>query len=86
MGDDQYLVLFTVMSFTVLSAGSIVLSLLTRLGRGNRVFALIMGIFSIGMGAYMWLEFAPEGLFIAILGLVALMLAVLPSRKKNSDE
>ncbi|MEY4425522.1 MAG: hypothetical protein RJB56_1149 [Actinomycetota bacterium] len=86
MGDDQYLVLFTVMSFTVLSAGSIVLSLLTRLGRGNRVFALIMGIFSIGMGAYMWLEFAPEGLFIAILGLVALVLAVLPSRKKNSDE
>ncbi len=86
MGDDQYLVLFTVMSFTVLSAGSIVLSLMTRLGRGNRVFALIMGIFSIGMGAYMWLEFAPEGLFIAILGLVALVLAVLPSRKKNSDE
>ena len=86
MGDDQYLVLFTVMSFTVLSAGSIVLSLMTRLGRGNRVFALIMAIFSIVMGAYMWLEFAPEGLFIAILGLVALVLAVLPGRKKNSDE
>ena len=86
MGEDQYLVLFTVMSFTVLSAGSIVLSLMTRLGRGNRVFALIMAIFSIGMGAYMWLEFAPEGLFIAILGLVALVLAVLPGRKKNSDE
>lgn len=86
MGDDQYLVLFTVMSFTVLSAGSIVLSLMTRLGRGNRVFALIMAIFSICMGAYMWLEFAPEGLFIAILGLVALVLAVLPGRKKNSDE
>lgn len=86
MGDDQYLVLFTVMSFTVLSAGAIVLSLMTRLGRGNRVFALIMAIFSIGMGAYLWFEFAFEGLFIAILGLVALVIAVLPSRKKNSDE
>ena len=86
MGEDQYLVLFTVMSFTVLSAGSIVLSLMTRLGRGNRVFALIMAIFSIVMGAYMWFEFAPEGLFIVILGLVALVLAILPGRKKNSDE
>ncbi len=86
MGDDQYLILFTVMSFTVLSAGSIVLSLMTRLGRGNRLFALVMSLFSIGTGTYIWLEFAFEGLFIALLGLVALVIAVLPSRKQNTDE
>ncbi|MFM1787262.1 MAG: hypothetical protein RL228_1212, partial [Actinomycetota bacterium] len=41
MDEQDLMITFSVLSFSVLGLGAIVLSLVTLLGRGNRSFAII---------------------------------------------
>ena len=83
MDEQQLMITFSVLSFSVLGLGAIVLSLVTLLGRGNRTFAVITAAATIFLGAFMWMVLAPEGLIPTALGVIALVLSVWP-RKKGS--
>ncbi len=81
------MITFSVLSFSVLGLGAIVLSLVTLLGRGNRSFAIITAAATIFLGAFMWLVLAPEGLIPTALGVIALVLGVWPKGSaRQSDE
>ena len=71
----------------MLGVGAIVLSLVTLLGRGNRSFAVITAAATIFLGAFMWIVLAPEGILPTVLGGIALVLSVLPSKRRpQADE
>ena len=71
----------------MLGVGAIVLSLVTLLGRGNRSFAIITAAATIFLGAFMWFVLAPEGILPTVLGVIALVLSVLPSKRRpQADE
>jgi len=81
------MITFSVLSFSMLGVGSIVLSLVTLLGRGNRSFAIITAGATIFLGGFMWLVLAPEGFIPTGLGVIALVLSVLPSKRRpQADE
>jgi hypothetical protein len=80
---DEYLGLFTVMSFTGLSIGSLLLSVLTRNSKGNRAFAIILALFSIGIGLYVWVNVTEGGILSALFGASSLAIAVWPRAKKR---
>jgi len=88
MDEQQLMINFSVLSFSMLGIGAIVLSLVTLLGRGNRSFAIITAAAAIFLGAFMWLVLAPQGLIPTVLGVIALVLSVLPSKKRvaTTDE
>jgi hypothetical protein len=76
--NDEYLGLFTIMSFTGLSIGSVLLSILTRTSKGNRAFAIILALFSIVIGLYVWMNVTEGGILAALFGLSSLAIAVWP--------
>jgi hypothetical protein len=81
------MITFSVLSFSMLGIGAIVLSLVTLLGRGNRSFAVITAAATIFLGAFMWFVLAPEGILPTALGVIALVLSVLPSKRRpQADE
>jgi hypothetical protein len=82
MDEQQLMITFSVLSFSMLGVGAIVLSLVTLLGRGNRSFAIITAAATIFLGAFMWFVLAPEGLIPTALGVIALVLSALPSKKR----
>ena len=87
MDEQQLMITFSVLSFSVLGLGAIVLSLVTLLGRGNRTFAVITAAATIFLGAFMWMVLAPEGALPTALGVIALVLSVWPRRsRRQSDE
>ena len=87
MDEQQLMITFSVLSFSVLGLGAIVLSLVTLLGRGNRTFAVITAAATIFLGAFTWMVLAPEGLIPTVLGVVALVLSGWPRRSRHqSDE
>lgn len=87
MDEQELMITFSVLSFSVLGLGAIVLSLVTLLGRGNRSFAIITAAATIFLGAFMWIVLAPQGLLPTVLGVIALVLGVLPRRSQHqSDE
>jgi Na+/H+ antiporter NhaA len=88
MDEQQLMITFSVLSFSMLGVGAIVLSLVTLLGRGNRSFAVITAAATIFLGAFMWIVLAPEGILPTLLGVIALVLSVLPSKKRaeSADE
>jgi hypothetical protein len=69
-----------------MALGSVALSILTVVGRGNRTFALIMAAVSIFMGVYMWSNLSDYGQIPASLGMIALVIALLPSKKRAPAE
>jgi predicted membrane protein len=75
---DEYLGLFTVMSFTGLSLGSLLLSVLVRYSKGNRAFAIILALGSIGFGLYVWVNIAEGGILSALFGALSLAIALWP--------
>jgi hypothetical protein len=79
---DEYLGLFTVMSFTGLSIGSVLLSVLTRYSKGNRAFAIVLAVASIAFGLYVWVNITEGGILSALFGLSSLAIAVWPRGKK----
>jgi MFS-type transporter involved in bile tolerance (Atg22 family) len=80
--DDEYLGLFTIMSFTALSLGSVLLSILTRTSKGNRAFAIILAVFSIVIGLYVWMNVTEGGILAALFGASSLAIAVWPRTKR----
>jgi uncharacterized membrane protein YedE/YeeE len=77
------MVLFTLLSFLTLGFGSIVLSLLTLMGRGNRTFAFMLAISTVALGLFMYFGLDQSGLIPAGLGVVALIVASLPGKKRE---
>jgi hypothetical protein len=88
MDEQQLMITFSVLSFSVLGLGAIVLSLVTLLGSGNRTFAVITAAATIFLGAFMWMVLAPQGALPTALGVIALLVSVLPSKKRaeTADE
>jgi hypothetical protein len=84
MDEQELMITFSVLSFSVLGLGAIVLSLVTLLGRGNRSFAIITAAATIFLGAFMWIVLAPQGLLPTVLGVIALVLSVLPQKPRPS--
>ena len=82
MDEQQLMITFSVLSFSVLGIGAIVLSLVTRLGKGNRSFAIITSAATIFLGAFMWMVLAPEGVIPTSLGAIAFVLAIWPSKPR----
>jgi hypothetical protein len=80
--DDEYLGLFTIMSFTALSLGSVLLSILTRSSKGNRAFAIILAVFSIVIGLYVWMNVTEGGILAALFGASSLAIAIWPRSKR----
>jgi hypothetical protein len=85
MDEQQLMITFSVLSFSVLGLGAIVLSLVTLLGRGNRTFAVITAAATIFLGAFMWMVLAPEGALPTALGVIALVLSVWPKRSRRQS-
>jgi predicted membrane protein len=81
---DEYLGLFTVMSFTGLSLGSLLLSGLVRYSKGNRAFAIILALGSIAFGLYVWVNIAEGGILSALFGALSLAIALWP--RSNSGD
>ena len=86
MDETQMMINFGALSFSSMALGSVALSILTVVGRGNRTFALIMAAVSIFMGVYMWSNLSDYGQIPASLGMIALVIAVLPSKKRTPTE
>ena len=78
---DEYLGIFTVMSFTGLSLGSLLLSVLTRYSKGNRAFAIVLALGSIAFGLYVWTSITEGGILSALIGATALAVAIWPRSK-----
>ena len=87
MDEQELMITFSVLSFSVLGFGSIVLSLVTLLGRGNRSFAIITAAATIFLGGFMWSVLSDAGSIPTALGVVALILSLLPSKRQpQADE
>jgi MFS-type transporter involved in bile tolerance (Atg22 family) len=80
--NDEYLGLFTIMSFTALSLGSVLLSILTRTSKGNRAFAIILAVFSIVIGLYVWMNVTEGGILAALFGASSLAIAIWPRTRR----
>jgi hypothetical protein len=85
MDEQDLMITFSVLSFSVLGLGAIVLSLVTLLGRGNRSFAIITAAATIFLGAFMWFVLAPQGALPTALGVIALVLSVWPKRSPRQS-
>ena len=86
MDETQMMINFGALSFSSMALGSVALSILTVVGRGNRTFALMMSSVSIFMGVYMWMNLSDYGQIPASLGIIALIIAVLPIKKRPPAE
>jgi hypothetical protein len=87
MDEQELMITFSVLSFSVLGIGAIALSLVTLLGRGNRSFAIITAAATIFLGGFMWMVLSPQGLIPTALGIIALTLSLLPSKRQpRADE
>jgi len=86
MDEQQLMITFSVLSFSVLGIGSVVLSLVTLLGRGNRSFAIITAAATIFLGGFMWFALTEQGIIPTVLGVIALVISFLPGKRAVADE
>jgi hypothetical protein len=86
MTSEQQMVLFTLMGFLGLGAGSIVLSLVTIFSRGNRSFALILSSSTIALGLFMYFGLDHSGIYPTAMGALAFLIALVPIKKRSSTE
>jgi hypothetical protein len=86
MDEQQLMITFSVLSFSVLGIGSVVLSLVTLLGRGNRSFAIITAAATIFLGGFMWFVLTEQGIIPTVLGVIALVISFLPGKRAVADE
>ena len=85
MQPDPYMSLFTVISFTMLGFGSVILSVVSRMGTGSQLWSIIMGASTLAAGTYIWMAIDQLGVFPALLGFVALMIAVTQPRRRSGE-
>lgn len=87
MDEQELMITFSVLSFSVLGIGAIALSLVTLLGRGNRSFAIITAAATIFLGGFMWSVLSESGSIPTALGVLALIISLLPSKRQpQADE
>ena len=86
MTSEQQMVLFTLLSFFTLGVGAIALSTITIFSRGPRALALILAGFQVFMGVNIYFLLDPLGWACTALGVVAVVIALLPKRKRDSVE
>lgn len=82
MDEQELMITFSILSFSVLGIGSIVLSLVTLLGRGNRSFAIITALATIFLGGFMWFMLSEQGVLPTALGVIALVISFLQSKPR----
>lgn len=82
MDEQQLMVTFSVLSFSVLGLGSIALSLVTLLGKGNRSFAIITSAATIFLGAFMYFVLSPQGIVPTVLGAIAFVLSIWSNKRR----
>ena len=83
MTSEQQMVLFTLLSFLALGFGSIALSVMTVIGKGNRTFAFFLAISTIALGIFMYFGLDSSGWVPAAMGAVALLVAFVPGKKRE---
>lgn len=76
------MLLFTQISFTLLSIGALIIAAISRAIGGNRTWAIVMSLSSIGVSLAMFFTYDPSGILPAAVGFVALVLSVLPKAKR----
>lgn len=86
MDEQELMITFSVLSFTILGLGSVILSLVTLVGKGNRSFAIITALATIFLGGFMWMVLTPQGFIPTVLGVIALVLSLWPSRGSQKTE
>ena len=86
MDEQELMITFSVLSFSVLGIGSIVLSLVTLLGRGNRSFAIITAAATILLGGFMFFVLTDQGIIPTALGVIALVISFLPGKRRVQNE
>lgn len=86
MDEQELMITFSVLSFSVLGIGSIVLSLITLLGRGNRSFAIITAAATIFLGGFMFFVLTEQGIIPTALGVIALVISFLPGKLRVQNE
>lgn len=77
---QQQMVFFTLLSFLALGFGSIVLSIISLIGRGNRVFAFVLAGSTIVLGLFMYFQLDQIGWAPTSMGVIALAIACWPPR------
>lgn len=82
MDEQQLMITFSVLSFSVLGLGSIVLSIATYVGKGNRSFAIITASATIFLGGFMYFVLSPQGIVPTALGAIALVLSIWPNKRR----
>ena len=86
MDEQELMITFSVLSFSVLGIGSIVLSLITQLGRGNRSFAIISAAATFFLGGFMFFVLTEQGIIPTALGVIALVISFLPGKRRVQNE
>lgn len=82
MGSDGYwMLVFSQLSFTMLSLGALVLSAISRNVGGNRTWAILLSLTAMGVSLAMFFTYDPSGILPAGVAFAALVVAVLPKRK-----
>jgi hypothetical protein len=82
MDEQQLMITFSVLSFSVLGLGSIVLSIATYVGKGNRSFAIITAAATIFLGGFMYFVLSPQGIVPTALGAIAFVLSIWPNKRR----
>lgn len=80
---QQQMVFFTLLSFLALGFGSIVLSIVTLIGHGNRTFAFILAASTIVLGLFMYFQLDTIGWAPTAMGVLAFAIACWPPRKRE---
>lgn len=82
MDEQQLMITFSVLSFSVLGLGSIVLSIATYVGKGNRSFAIITAAATIFLGGFMYFVLSPQGIVPTALGAIAFVISIWPNKRR----
>jgi hypothetical protein len=78
------MLVFSQLSFTMLSLGALVLSAISRNVGGNRTWAVLLSLTAVGVSLAMFFTYDPSGILPAGVAVVALAIAILPKRKRRS--
>ena len=75
------MLLFTQISFTLLSIGALLISAISHNLGGNRTWAIVMSISTIGVSLAMFFTYDASGILPVAVGCIALVIGILPKRK-----
>jgi hypothetical protein len=83
MDEQELMITFSILSFSVLGLGSIILSLVTLQGKGNRSFAIITSLATIFLGGFMFFMLSEQGAIPTAMGVIAFVISLLPGKRSE---